>query len=261
VTLVGPVAALHSELAWLETRPLHAVRIAVTRARAQASALAARLASLGAEVIEAPAIRVDPIAAEIPDLARYDLVALTSPNGVGELFDRLHAGGRDARALAGRRVAAIGPGTARALREHGVLADVVPERAVAEGLVEALAGLDVRRALLVRGREGRDVLPDALRARGAEVDVVAVYETVAEPLDADTLAAASSAGWITFTSASTVRFLAEAAGGAIPDGPRLASIGPATSAALREHGREPDLEADPHTPDGLVDALVQAAAQ
>jgi uroporphyrinogen III methyltransferase/synthase len=261
VTLVGPVAALHSELAWLETRPLHGVRIAVTRARAQASALAKRLASLGAEVTEAPAIRVDPIAAEIPDLARYDLVVLSSPNGVRELFDRLHADGRDARALAGRRVAAIGPGTARALREHGVLADVVPERAVAEGLVEALAGLDVRRALLVRGREGRDVLPDALRARGAEVDVVAVYETVAEPLDADTLAAASSAGWITFTSASTVRFLAEAAGGAIPDGPRLASIGPATSAALREHGREPDLEADPHTPDGLVDALVQAAAQ
>jgi uroporphyrinogen III methyltransferase/synthase len=261
ITLVGPVAALHEQLAWLEARPLHGVRIAVTRARAQASALAARLAALGADVVEAPAIRVEPIAAEVPELGPYDLLVLTSPNGVRELFDRLHATGRDARALAGRRVAAIGPGTARALREHGVLADVVPERAVAEGLVEALVDDDVRRALVVRGREGRDILPDALRARGAEVDILAVYETTAEPLDADTLAAAASADWITFTSASTVRFLAQAAGGAIPGGPRLASIGPATSDALRAHGREPDLEADPHTPDGLVDALVGAAAR
>ena len=98
------------------------------------------------------------------------------------LFDRLAAAGRDARALAGARVAAIGPGTAGALREHGVIADVVPERFVAEGLVEALADVPVRRALVARAAEARDVLPDALRERGAEVDVVALYETVAEPL-------------------------------------------------------------------------------
>ena len=99
---------------------------------------------------------------------RTTCVCVTSPNGAHELFARLEAAGLDARALAGRRVAAIGPGTARALGEHGIRADVVPARAVAEGLVEALAGVDVRRALLVRGREGRDVLPDALRARGAD---------------------------------------------------------------------------------------------
>ncbi|HVL94670.1 MAG TPA: uroporphyrinogen-III C-methyltransferase [Solirubrobacteraceae bacterium] len=261
ITLVGPVAALHGDLAWLEARPLHGVRVAVTRARAQASALAARLAALGAEVVEAPAIRVFSLEADVPDLAAYDLVAVTSPNGVNELFARLHASGRDARALAGRRVAAIGPGTARALRAHGVLADLVPERAVAEGLVEALADVPVSRALIVRAREGRDVLPDALRERGADVEVLALYETVAEPLDPSALEAAAGADWITFTSASTVRFLAAAAGGAIPQGPRLASIGPATSAALREHGREPDLEADPHTPDGLVEALARAAAR
>ena len=107
----------------------------------------------------------------------------------------------------------------------------------------------------MRAREGRDVVPDALRERGAEVDVLALYETVPEPIDPATVA---DVDWITFTSASTVRFLAQAAG-ALPGAPRLASIGPATSAALREHGREPDLEADPHTPDGLVDALVAAA--
>jgi uroporphyrinogen III methyltransferase / synthase len=257
VTLVGRVAALASELAWLEDRPLHGRTVAVTRARAQASGLAARLRALGAAVVEAPAIRTRPLPATLPDLAGYDLLCVTSPNGAHELFARLAEAGRDARALAGRTVAAIGPGTARALGEHGIRPDVVPARAVAEGLVEALEGVDVRRALVVRGREGRDVLPDALRARGAEVDLLALYETMAERLDEETARAAAAADYLTFTSASTVRFFLEAAG--TLDGPRIASIGPATTAALREAGFEPELEADPHTPDGLVDALVADA--
>jgi len=256
VTVVGPVAALPGELAWLEQRALHGVKVAVTRARAQASPLAARLADLGAAVVEAPAIRTRSLEAELPILAGYDLIIVTSPNGAHELFAALARQHRDARALAGHRVAALGPGTARALREHGIIADTVPQRAVAEGMLESLASVPVARALIVRAREGRDVLPDALRERGAEVDVLALYETTAEPLDAATLTATAAADWITFTSASTVRFLAEAAGGALPDGPKLASIGPATSAALRERGHEPDVEADPHTPDGLVTALV-----
>ena len=88
------------------------------------------------------------------------------------------------------------------------------------------------------------------------MDVVALYETVPEPLDDATAAAAREADYLTFTSASTVRFFVAAAGAEALQGPRLASIGPATSEALREHGAEPDLEADPHTPDGLVDALI-----
>jgi uroporphyrinogen III methyltransferase/synthase len=259
ITLVGPVAELRERLAWLERRPLHGRTIAVTRARPQASALAARLRELGAGVVEAPAIRTRPLEAELPDLAVYDLVCVTSPNGAAELFARLGAAGRDARALAGLLVAAIGPGTARALEEHGIVADIVPERAVAEGLVSGLAGVDVRRALIVRAREGRDVLPDALRARGAAVDVVALYETVAEPLDEPTARAAAAADYVTFTSASTVRYFLDAAGGL--DGPRIASIGPATSTALRDAGLEPHVEADPHTPDGLVEALVADAAR
>jgi uroporphyrinogen III methyltransferase/synthase len=204
-------------------------------------------------------IRTRSLEAELPDLAVYDLVCVTSPNGAAELFARLAAAGRDARALAGLLVAAIGPGTARALEEHGIVADIVPERAVAEGLVSGLAGVDVRRALIVRAREGRDVLPDALRARGADVDVVALYETVAEPLDEPTARAAAAADYVTFTSASTVRYFLDAAGGL--DGPRIASIGPATSTALRDAGLEPHVEADPHTPDGLVEALVADAAR
>jgi uroporphyrinogen III methyltransferase / synthase len=263
ITVVGPVARLGDQLAWLERRPLHGRAVAVTRARPQASALAARLRELGATVIEAPAIRTRPLDATLPDLAAFDLVCLTSPTGVHALFDRLAAAGRDARALAGSTaaggptIAAIGPGTAHALAEHGIRADVVPDRAVAEGLVDALGGTSVRRALIIRGREGRDVLPDALRERGAAVELLALYETVAEPLDPETAAAAARADYVTFTSASTVRFFLAAAGSL--DGPRIASIGPATSAALRETGLEPDVEADPHTPDGLVAALVADA--
>ena len=105
------------------------------------------------------------------------------------------------------------------------------------------------------------MLPDALRERGAEVEIAALYETVAEPLDDDTRAAAAAADYVLFTSASSVRFFAAAAGAGALSGPRLASIGPATSAELREHGAEPDLEADPHTPDGLVAALIADAAE
>jgi uroporphyrinogen III methyltransferase / synthase len=258
VTVVGAVAGLREQLAWLERRPLHGRTIAVTRARPQASALAARLRELGADVIEAPAIRTAPIAAELPDLARYQLVCVTSPTGAHALFERLGGAGLDARALAGRVVAAIGPGTARALVEHGIRADVVPERAVAEGLADALAGVDVARALVVRAREGRELLPDTLRARGVQVEVLALYETVAEPLDAETARAAAGADYVTFTSASTVRFFLAAAGALA--GPRIASIGPATSAALRDAGLEPHVEADPHTPEGPVAALLADAA-
>jgi uroporphyrinogen III methyltransferase/synthase len=260
ITVVGSVSALAQRLAWLEGRPLHDVTVAVTRARAQASGLAGRLRELGAQVVEAPAIRIVPLPGPAPDLATYDLVCLTSPNGVRLLFERLAAGGADARALAGATVAAIGPGTARALRDRGVLADVVPERFVAEGLVEALAGRPVRRALVARAREARDVLPDALRERGAEVDVLALYETVADALDPAARDAVAAAQYVTFTSSSTVRFLLEALGGPDPlAAARLASIGPVTSATLREHGLEPALEAPHHDIDGLVDALVADA--
>jgi uroporphyrinogen III methyltransferase/synthase len=157
VTVVGAVAAERERLAWLEDRPLHGRTVAVTRARAQASELAARLRALGAEVVEAPAIRIEPLPVDPPDLDAYDLVCLTSPNGVRLLFERI-AG--DARAFAGKTVAAIGPGTARALRERGIEPDVVPERSVAESLLEALADVPATRALVARAAEARDVLPE-----------------------------------------------------------------------------------------------------
>ena len=267
VVVVGEVAALAGELSWLAQRPLTGRTVAVTRARAQASSLAHELEYLGATVVQAPVIRVRMLDGPAPDLDSYDLICLTSANGVGALFERLAAAGRDARALAGARVAAIGTGTAGALAERGIRADVVPERFVAESLVEALADLPVSRALIARARDARDVLPDALRARGAQVDVLELYETVAQPLPAEALQAARAADYITFTSSSTVRsFLASASSeagvsdgsrpGGLSEHTRIVSIGPVTSQTLREAGLQVDVEAARHDVGGLVQALL-----
>jgi uroporphyrinogen III methyltransferase / synthase len=255
ITVVGDVAALGLELAWVDPtpRPLAGRTIAVTRARSQSSELALRLRALGAEVLETPTIRIVARELTLPPLTDFDLICLTSPNAVGILFDRLAERGDDARAMAGSTVAAIGPGTARALAEHGILADVIPPRFIAESLAESLEGHMIRRALIARAAQARDVLPDALRARGVEVEVVSLYDTVAEPLPPEHLAAARAADYITFTSSSTVRFYLQS--GEIGPGTRIASIGPVTSATLRDHGLEPDVEATVHDIDGLVAAL------
>jgi uroporphyrinogen III methyltransferase/synthase len=255
---------LREALAWVERRPLHGRVVAVTRARAQASGLASRLGALGAEVIEAPAIRIEPRtvdATAVERVAAADLICLTSANGVQLLFDALAERGRDARALAGATVAAIGPGTAAELERRGVRADVVPERSVAEALVQALEAVPVkgRRVVVARASEARDVLPDALRERGADVEVIPLYDTVAETLGKEQREGLARADYVTFTSSSTVRFFLEG-GGAAPDDARVVSIGPVTSATAREHGLTVDVEAGRHDVNGLIDALVADAA-
>ena len=269
VTVVGPVAARRERIAWLEGRPLHGKRVVVTRARAQASELARRLDALGAEPIELPAIRIEPridsdeVRRAVESLHAYALVCLTSPNGVHLLFEAMAAQGRDARALANASVAAIGAGTEAALAAYGILADIVPEQFVAEELVEALNRLQLedKPVLVARAAEARELLPDALRKKGAKVDVVTLYETVAEQPDPDALERARDADFITFTSSSTVRNFIQATGNGIPKGARVVSIGPVTSEAAREAGLTVDVEAERHDIDGLVDALLSAAAQ
>jgi uroporphyrinogen III methyltransferase/synthase len=257
ITLVGPVARLRDRLEWLERRPLFGRTVVVTRARAQASGLAARLAALGADVVEAPAIRIEPRgAAEVDPVVErigdYALVCVTSPNGAALLLEALDRTGRDARALAGATVAAIGPGTAAELRRGGIRADVVPPRSVAESLVEALADVPVEghRVLVARAAEARDVLPDALSARGAEVEVLPLYDTVAEPV----AGSLDGADYVTFTSSSTVKFFVESA--SVPAAARVVSIGPITSETARELGLEVHVEAEQHDIEGLVDALL-----
>jgi uroporphyrinogen III methyltransferase / synthase len=271
ITIVGPVAALREQLAWVERLPLHGKTVAVTRARAQASGLASRLASLGADVIEAPAIRIAPKieTKAVEDAVRaladgsYDVVCLTSPNGAELLLDALGLAGLDARALAGTTLAAIGPGSAEALAQRGLRADVMPERSIAEALASELTkrGVAGTRVLVARAAEARDVLPDTLREAGATVDVVVLYETVRERLEAEQLDAVAHADYVTFTSSSTVRHFLEALGGRehFPSTARVVSIGPITSETAGELGLRVDVEAERHDIDGIVDALLADA--
>jgi uroporphyrinogen III methyltransferase / synthase len=269
IILVGDVARHAETLAWLEDRPLHGTSVVVTRARAQASELAARLTELGAEVIELPAIRIVPtldtpeVVDAVASLHAYALVCFTSASSVALLFEAMAARGLDARALAAATVAAIGEATAGALRDRGVIADVVAERSVAESLIEALEPVDVagKPVLLPRAKSGRDELPDALRSRGAELDVVTLYENVAEEVSVEQAEAAASADYVTFTSSSTVRNLVEALGERFPASARIVSIGPVTSRTAREAGLEVHAEAERHDLDGLVTALLEDAAR
>ncbi|HUZ83903.1 MAG TPA: uroporphyrinogen-III C-methyltransferase, partial [Gaiellales bacterium] len=218
IAVVGAVAALHHRLEWFERRPLHGRRVVVTRARAQASGLAQRLRELGAAVVEAPAIRIESLPFQPPALSSYDVICLTSANGV----DRLLEG--DVRALAGVRVAAIGSATVAALAGRGVVADVVPGRSTSEHLLEALGDVAGSRVLVATAEGARDVLPAGLAARGAEVDVLHLYRSVAAPVDREAVAGADL---VTFTSSSTVDSLLAGLG---PDtgGLRAVSIGPVT---------------------------------
>jgi uroporphyrinogen III methyltransferase / synthase len=268
VIVVGEVAAC--DLAWYEKRPLFGRRIVVTRAREQASELVHKLLELGADTMEVPAIEVHEAsdggaalrqaAADLPD---YDWVVLTSPNGARALLVALRTQGFDARAFGGCKVAAIGPGTAEALGVGNVLVDLVPPRFVAESLVEAFPDPPRRRrpgrVLLTRAAVARDVLPEGLRSRGWEVDVVEAYRTVAAPIEPERRAELASSDVVTFTSSSTVtRFLEAAGRESVP--PVVAAIGPITAATARKHGLHVDIEAEVHSIDGLVDAILGWAA-
>jgi uroporphyrinogen III methyltransferase/synthase len=269
IFLVGEVAALRDKLAWFDKRPLFGKKVLVTRAREQASILTTALEELGAECLEAPAIKIVPpesyaaLDTAIGGLAAYDWLIFTSANGVDHFFARLHQAGRDARALGGSKVAAIGVATAERLRRQGILADVVPAEFRAEGIIAALEDL-VRpgmKVLIPRAEVARDILPDKLRELGAAVDVVTAYRTVSGGSDGADLAARLSAGAIdlvTFTSSSTVTNLLDLLG---TDGPALvakakvACIGPITAATCLDKGIKPDIVADEFTIAGLVEAI------
>ena len=258
VIVVGEVAG--QDLDWFERRPLFGKRVVVTRTRAQASGLVGRLRELGAEPIELPVIAVgEPsdggagMRAALAGIATAEWLVFTSPNGVERAFAALP----DVRALGGVKVAAIGPGTAAALAERRVVADLVPRRFVAEGLLEVFpgpAGPAPGRVVLARAAVARDVLPDGLRSLGWDVEVVEAYRTVPARPDATALARVAGADAVTFTSSSTVtNFVAAVGVDAVPE--TVACIGPVTAATARDLGLTVAVEAAVHTIDGLVDAL------
>ena len=268
VIVVGEVVGLRDRLRWFDKRLLFGKRVLVTRAREQASQLAEQLAGLGAQPIEAPAIEIrepedfGPLDRAIEDLVSYDWVVFTSVNGVESCFRRLAAAGLDARAFAGVEVAAVGPATARALQERGIVPDYLPERFLTAAVAEGLAERDVAgaRVLLPRTDLVGEDLAAALMTRGALVDQVVAYRTAQAPLDPEirVLLAAGKIDIVTFTSSSTVRNLVQALEGEVSllQGATVASIGPITSRTAREHGLAVDVEAAEHTVPGLVQAIV-----
>jgi len=269
--VVGEVVRRREPLRWFDARPLFGKRVLVTRAREQASSAAALLRERGAEPIVLPTIELHPppdpgaVESAIARLGEYAWVAFTSANGVERAWDAIVRSGRDARALGGARLAAIGPATASALLAHGLRADVTAKEFKGEGLAAEMLGAmgatPGAKVLILRAQEAREVLPDTLRAAGCHVDVVAVYETRAPSDAAAGLRALVEGGRldaVLFTSSSTVDNLCDLVGEGVTkllEPFRIASIGPVTTATARSRGLRVDVTAAEYTLPGLVRAL------
>jgi uroporphyrinogen III methyltransferase/synthase len=252
------------------SRPLQGKRILVTRPRAQAGRLATLLEASGAEVVALPSIAIEPpedwgpLDEAIRGLAAYRWVVFTSVNGVAAFRDRLALAGGDARSLAGRQVAAIGPETAEELRRAGIVADLVPEEFRAEGLLASLGSRLGRgdRVLLVRAADAREILPQELEARGNPVTVVAAYRTVFVRDGGDRIRSLLASGRldaVTFTSSSTVRgflaLLGSVAARQLLQGVVVAAIGPVTAATATELGLPVTVMPREYTIPALAEAI------
>ena len=264
--IVGEVVKLREKLDWFERLPLFGRTVVITRGRDQAGPFCDRLRELGANAVELPAIELQPandygpLDRAIAALPQYDWLIFTSANGVRFFLDRLDRSASDLRAIQGR-LCAIGPATRAALEDLHLKVDLVGEEYVAESLVKAFSRFDLsgRKMLLARAAVARDVLPQALRERGARVDVVEAYRT-APPADlgrraVELLDHLRPLDWISFLSSSAVRNLVEAAGVHALQRVRIASIGPVTTHTARELGLTIAVEAATYTSDGLIEAI------
>lgn len=269
VVVIGSVVELAPELDWRARLPLAGRRIVVTRTREQASELTLALRELGAEVVEMPTIRLIPpsdkqaFAGAVVDSRHYDWLIFSSPNGVKRFFEAFFAVYEDIRELGGARIAAMGAGTAAELKKYGLMVDVMPKKAVAEELIaefdrkaDDFGGVAHATMLWVHAEKARDVIYRELMKRKAIVDECVAYDVAPEAADKAAALLADGADVITFTSSSTARHFAQM-GLSLPAGCRIASMGPITSAALRELGMPPSIEAELHTIPSLVQAIVR----
>lgn len=266
-------------------RSLASIRVLVGRAGHQASALSSGLRVLGAEIIEIPFIEIrklrtyKPLDSALQNITDYDWLILTSVNGVDALSARLKYLKIAPRTLSHLKIAAIGPATAKEIKSLGLKVAVVPERYVAESVVDALRGkVRGKRVLLARAKVARDVIPRELRKMGARVDVVEAYNTIIPASSRKQLQSVIRdpklrPHIVCFTSSSTVRnFVAllnsgqrnprahrkrrsDAPMSQLLAGIRFASIGPITSATLRELGFPVNIEATEYTIPGLIRAI------
>ncbi|MGH7259704.1 MAG: uroporphyrinogen-III C-methyltransferase [Nitrospiraceae bacterium] len=273
VIVVGEVVRLREQLNWFETKPLFGKRVLVTRAREQAGGLSKLLAEAGAEPVECPTIQIVPPASwaeldeAIADLRKYQWLVFTSMNGVKPFMERLQRQGLDSRAVTGLRLGCIGPRTAEALAAYGLRADVIPAEYQAEGLIAAMkaAGVNGQRVLIPRASVAREILPDQLRALGADVRVVTAYRTVRPSVEADRVKEqlrTRALHVLTFASSSTVRNFIGLFGSReelqrLTAGAVVACIGPITAKTAAEEGLTVSITAAENTIPALVDAIVQ----
>ena len=267
ITVIGEVVNLRDKLAWFDKRTLFGKRVLVTRSRSQASRLCTLLEQAGANAIELPTIEISPLNdfseldATLADLSGFAWTIFASANSVQSVFERLAIQGKDARALAGTTIGAIGPATANALSQRGITADFVPSRPVSEAVLEELSSRDWKgvSVLLPAADIGRDELEKGLVEMGATVNRLAAYRNVPVEGVGDLAKSAFKDGVdvVTFTSSSTVRNLVEMLGRnrTALESSFISCIGPITAATCRELGLRVDLEATEHTVEGLVDAL------
>ena len=279
VTILGEVVRLREKLKWFETRPLFGKQVVVTRAASQARDMIDGLMELGAEMIEFPTIRIEPLDEwrsvddAIENLRRFDWIIFTSVNGVDAFLRRLVALGRDARALHGIRLCAIGSATGKRLATYYLKVDCQPEEFISKEIVFALekhGGVRAKTFLVPRADIAPPELPDAIRALGGCVNDIAVYRTVRAAgreegvLIYEDVFKNAKATYVTFTSSSTARNFALCfSDGQMRDiaaKARIASIGPVTSETLREVGLPPRIEANEHTNEGLIRAILEDAA-
>ena len=269
--VVGEVVRLRERLGLTSSGPLAGKRVLVTRTRRQASTLAEALRAEGALPLLLPAIEVqrradpDAVRTAIEKLraGMYQWVVFTSDNAVRVMLDLLREHSADARAFAGAHLCAIGSATAQALAERGLLADLVPDEADGESVVQALVreGIEGASVLLPRAEGGRAVLPDGLRAAGATVDELTLYLSAPPAHPSPEILNRIRGGEVdivTFTSSSTVRNLVTLLDGDIEPLRRavVACIGPQTAAAVEEVGLVPQVVAEERTVPGLIEALV-----
>jgi len=265
IIVIGDVVKMRESISWFEKKPLFSKRIVVTRAMQQAGTFSHKLAELGADVLELPTIKIippetyKPLDDAIEHIDRYDILILTSVNGVNYFFQRIRELKKDLRILSKLKICAIGPATKKAIEDRGLLVDIMPDKYVAESVIEKLKLLEIKgkKFLLARALVARDVIPDEMKKFGGEIDVVPVYRTV-KPEDMDErLKSLGKADIITFTSSSTAKNFFDALHDkTLLQGTIFASIGPVTSETIRKCGFEPSIEAKVYTIDGLIDEIL-----
>lgn len=274
--VIGPGVEMSERLDTLSRRPLHGRRVLITRARHQVEPFRRELAELGASVIEIPTISIQPLPTDekvrraISNLDRTALVIFASANAVDIFFEMLHSTGADARALHSSRLCAIGQETAESMGTHGLRPELVTSEYTAEGLAKALEGWDLegRRVLVPRAEVARDALPSLLAKRGAEVNILPVYQAVCPPEAGPALMklfSAEGADVVTFTSSSTVvnfvRAFPEDALPAILGDAVVACMGPVTADTARKLGLRVEIIAREYTIRGLAAAIAAAVVR